>query len=70
MTPRPLVVAIMAPIGGRLSDRYSAGVLGGVGLILLGTGMALLAMLPATPGVADIVWRSAASALACSRPPT
>jgi DHA2 family multidrug resistance protein-like MFS transporter len=59
MTPWPLVVAIMAPIGGRLSDRYSAGVLGSIGLVLLGTGMALLATLPATPGVADIVWRMA-----------
>src|SRR5581483_1110233 len=57
MTPWPLVVAIMAPIGGRLSDRFSAGILGGLGLIMLALGMALLAMLPATPSVADIVWR-------------
>lgn len=57
MTPWPAVVAIMAPIGGRLSDRFSAGILGGIGLIFLGLGMALLAMLPANPGVADIVWR-------------
>ena len=57
MTPWPLVVAIMAPIGGRLSDRFSAGILGGLGPILLGLGMALLAMLPANPSVADIVWR-------------
>jgi len=57
MTPWPLVVAIMAPIGGRLSDRFSAGILGGLGLILLSLGMALLAMLPANPSVIDIVWR-------------
>ena len=38
MTPWPLVVAIMAPIGGRLSDRFSAGILGGLGLVLLGVG--------------------------------
>jgi DHA2 family multidrug resistance protein-like MFS transporter len=59
MTPWPLVVAIMAPIAGRLSDRYPAGVLGGVGLALLGLGMALLAMLPVSPSVANIVWRMA-----------
>jgi DHA2 family multidrug resistance protein-like MFS transporter len=59
MTPWPLVVAIMAPIAGRLSDRYAAGMLGGLGLALLGGGMALLAMLPANPSVADIVWRMA-----------
>ena len=59
MTPWPLVVAIMAPIAGRLSDRYPAGILGGLGLALLGLGMGLLAMLPASPHVADIVWRMA-----------
>ena len=42
MTPWPLVVAIMAPIGGRLSDRYPVGILGGLGLVLLGIGMVLL----------------------------
>jgi MFS transporter, DHA2 family, multidrug resistance protein len=57
MTPWPLVVAIMAPIGGRLSDRYSAGVLGGLGLVLLAIGMVLLATLPASPSIANIVWR-------------
>jgi DHA2 family multidrug resistance protein-like MFS transporter len=57
MTPWPLVVAIMAPIGGRLSDRYSAGILGGIGLVILALGMALLAMLPANPSVTDIIWR-------------
>ena len=59
MTPWPLVVAVMAPIAGRLADRYAAGILGSVGLVLLGLGMALLAMLPANPHVADIVWRMA-----------
>jgi DHA2 family multidrug resistance protein-like MFS transporter len=59
MTPWPLVVAIMAPVGGRLSDRHPAGLLGGLGLVLLCIGMVLLATLPASPGVADIVWRMA-----------
>jgi DHA2 family multidrug resistance protein-like MFS transporter len=59
MTPWPFVVAIMAPIAGRLSDRHPAGILGGLGLALLGLGMALLAMLPASPHVLDIFWRMA-----------
>jgi MFS transporter, DHA2 family, multidrug resistance protein len=59
MTPWPLVVAVMAPIAGRLSDRYPAGILGSIGLALLGVGMGLLAMLPANPHLLDIVWRMA-----------
>ena len=59
MTPWSVVVGIMAPIAGRLSDRQPAGLLGGLGLLLLGIGMALLAMLPASPSVTDIVWRMA-----------
>jgi DHA2 family multidrug resistance protein-like MFS transporter len=59
LTPWPLVVGIMAPIAGRLSDRYAAGILGSIGLALLGVGMILLATLPADPGVANIVWRMA-----------
>jgi DHA2 family multidrug resistance protein-like MFS transporter len=57
ITPWPLVVAIMAPIGGRMADRFPAGLLGGIGLVLLATGMLLLAALPASPGIANIVWR-------------
>lgn len=57
LTPWPLVVGIMAPIAGRLSDRYPVGILGGIGLVLLGVGMALLALLPAEPSIANIVWR-------------
>ena len=57
MTPWPLVVVIMAPIGGRLSDRFSAGQLGGLGLVLFGIGMVLLATLPTSPGIVNIVRR-------------
>jgi DHA2 family multidrug resistance protein-like MFS transporter len=59
MTPWPLVVAFMAPIGGRLSDRYPAGILGSLGLALLCVGMVLLATLPAAPSIVNIVWRMA-----------
>jgi DHA2 family multidrug resistance protein-like MFS transporter len=59
MTPWPLVVAIMAPIAGRLSDRHPAAILGSLGLALLSLGMVLLAMLPQNPHVMDIAWRMA-----------
>jgi MFS transporter, DHA2 family, multidrug resistance protein len=63
ITPWSLVVAIMAPIAGRLSDRFSVGLLGGIGLVALAIGMVLLATLPDHPHVADIVWRAAVCGL-------
>ena len=59
ITPWPVVVAFMAPIAGRLSDRFPAGALGGVGLALMAIGMALLALMPADPPIWDIAWRMA-----------
>jgi DHA2 family multidrug resistance protein-like MFS transporter len=57
MMPWPLALGVAAPIAGRLSDRYSPAILGGIGLVMLSAGLALLAMLPDDPGFADIVWR-------------
>ncbi len=55
ITPWPAVVAIMAPIAGRLSDRYPAGLLGGFGLLVLCLGMGALAMLPDHAGNLAII---------------
>ncbi len=57
MTPWPLATAVVAPMAGRLADRYPAGILGGLGLAAFAAGLAALALLPAHPSVADIVWR-------------
>lgn len=57
MTPWPAVVAIMAPVAGRLADRYPAGILGTIGLFTLSLGMASLATLPPAPSPLDIAWR-------------
>ncbi len=59
MTPWAVVVAAAAPFAGRLSDRHAPGLLGGIGLSVLALGMASLALLPAQPGVGDIVARMA-----------
>jgi DHA2 family multidrug resistance protein-like MFS transporter len=59
MTPWPLMTALTAPFAGRLADRYSAGVLGGIGLTVFGVGIGLLALLPHDPATADIAWRMA-----------
>jgi MFS transporter, DHA2 family, multidrug resistance protein len=57
MTPWPATVAVIAPIAGRLADRYPAGILGGIGLSVLSLGYVLLALLPAHPATLDILWR-------------
>ena len=57
MTPWALVIVVVAPYAGRLSDRYHAGMLGGLGMAMLAVGLALLASLPHHAGTADIVWR-------------
>ena len=59
MTPWPLMTALTAPFAGRLADRHSAGLLGGIGLAVFGVGVGLLAALPSEPSAANIVWRMA-----------
>ena len=57
MTPWPLTVAVVAPLSGRLSDRYPAGLLGGCGMVVMALGLATMAMLPEHATWHDIVWR-------------
>lgn len=59
MLPWALVVAFSAPVAGRLSERFAAGWLGGIGLVLLSMGMLLLAALAPGAGLPDIIWRMA-----------
>jgi DHA2 family multidrug resistance protein-like MFS transporter len=59
MTPWPVSAALAAPIAGHLADRYPAGILGAIGLVVFGAGLALLALLPASPSDLDIAWRMA-----------
>ncbi len=57
ITPWPAVVVVVAPIAGQLSDRYPAGLLGGIGLAVLTVGLLLMLALPASPPFLDVVWR-------------
>jgi DHA2 family multidrug resistance protein-like MFS transporter len=59
ITPWPLMTAISAPIAGRLTSRYRASVISGIGLGLLAGGLLLMAFLSATPPKWDVVWRLA-----------
>lgn len=57
MAPWPLTMMLVAPVSGWLSDRYPAGVLGGIGMAIAVCGLVTLAFLPADPGWFDISWR-------------
>jgi DHA2 family multidrug resistance protein-like MFS transporter len=59
ITPWPIAVLCIAPLAGSLSNRFNAGALGGVGLTILATGLALLALMPAHPDSFNIGWRMA-----------
>ncbi len=63
ITPWPITVAIAAPIAGRLVERYPAGLLGGIGLVLFAAGLGTLALLPDTPTAFDVCWRMALAGL-------
>ncbi|CAH0152277.1 MFS transporter [Erwinia aphidicola] len=57
LTPWPLATMVMAPIAGRLIERFHAGLLGAIGLAMFAAGLFALALLPASPSDADIIWR-------------
>ncbi|MFL5286618.1 MAG: MFS transporter [Rhodopila sp.] len=57
VTPWPLLVAVAAPVAGRLTARYPAAILGSIGLAVLTAGLLLLIALPAAPADWDIGWR-------------
>lgn len=59
MTPWPIGTAIMAPIAGRLSDRFPAGLLGLVGLLIFAAGLAAMGVLSQTGNLANVIWRMA-----------
>ena len=63
MTPWPLATALMAPIAGRLADRFVPGLLGSAGLLVMAAGLALVALAGSEPGVASLVWRLAVCGL-------
>lgn len=57
LTPWPLATMVMAPIAGRLVERYHPGMLGGIGLIVLSFGLYSLSLLPQDPSNLNIIWR-------------
>jgi MFS transporter, DHA2 family, multidrug resistance protein len=63
LTPWPVGTALIAPIAGRLADRFIPGVLGSIGLLLMGSGLALVALDVGNPDPASLIWRLAVCGL-------
>jgi DHA2 family multidrug resistance protein-like MFS transporter len=59
LTPWPVATALIAPIAGRLADRFIPGILGSIGLLVMGTGLALVALDVGNPDPGSLVWRLA-----------
>ncbi|WP_298437788.1 MFS transporter [Ottowia sp.] len=59
MAAWPVGSMATAPVAGRLTGRYNAGVLSAIGMAVMAVGLASLALLPAAPTHVDIGWRLA-----------
>lgn len=59
LTPWPLATILTAPLAGRLVERIHPGVLGSLGMLIFGTGILMLYLLPSHPEEWNIVWRMA-----------
>jgi DHA2 family multidrug resistance protein-like MFS transporter len=59
LTPWPAVIMIVAPVSGRLSDRYPAGLLCGVGLAVFVVGLGLMLGVAPDASLPDVAWRMA-----------
>jgi DHA2 family multidrug resistance protein-like MFS transporter len=57
MSAWPVGNFLVAPIAGRLADRYPVGLLGAVGMGVFTLSMVLLVMAPAHPAPWDMIWR-------------
>lgn len=59
MTPWPVAVMVVSPFAGHLSDRFSAGMLGGIGLGVMAAGLFAIALVAPGAPYWDVAWRMA-----------
>jgi DHA2 family multidrug resistance protein-like MFS transporter len=57
MAPWPFTALFVAPLAGALSDKYPAGILGGIGMAVAIAALLLVAWMPAHPSYFDVAWR-------------
>jgi DHA2 family multidrug resistance protein-like MFS transporter len=57
MTPWPLMTALIAPVAGRLSDRFAPERLASAGLAIMAIGLISLSMVGESPSSFDLGWR-------------
>jgi MFS transporter, DHA2 family, multidrug resistance protein len=53
----PIGAMAIAPLAGRLADRYPVGAIGGAGMALFGVSVLLIAVAPVQAGFWDLAWR-------------
>ncbi len=58
-TAWPLSIVLVGPMVGRLADRYPAGLVCSIGMLVNACGFLALRLLPPDPGNFDIIWRIA-----------
>jgi len=59
ITPWPLAMMVVAPLAGMLSDRFPAGLMGGIGMAIAAAALLSLAFLPGQVSHFDLIWRMA-----------
>jgi DHA2 family multidrug resistance protein-like MFS transporter len=59
LTPWPVATALIAPIAGRLADRFIPGLLGSIGLLVMCGGLVLTALAVGHSDPASLAWRLA-----------
>jgi len=59
LSPWPIGTALIAPIAGRLADRFIPGLLSSIGLLVMGGGLVLVVLVIGDSNPASLAWRLA-----------
>ena len=68
LSPWPIATALIAPIAGRMADRFIPGLLGSIGLVVMGGGLVLVALGIGGASPVSLAWRLAICGLGAGFP--